>query len=212
MGKRGSGGALSSLDDRQRESAGSAGAPPHDFRPGRRIVIGSAWLAGAAFWLVAGLVHTDDGWRYDTAAGLWIAADLLILVGLIGLHQLRPHGDSTLGLVALLAAIAARLAFVGGEVTSVIQGHDDNALIPVGATLTAASLTTYGVVVARRRRWIGPHRFAVLVMGAYPVVAMIPLAAATGEPPTYMIAAWGIPAALVGLACLRLRPPEAART
>lgn len=29
------------------------------------------------------------------------------------------------------------------------------------------------------------------------------LAAATGEPPTLIIAAWGIPTALVGLACLR---------
>jgi hypothetical protein len=168
-----------------------------------RVVIGSAWLAGGALWLAAGLVHADDGWRYDTAAGLWIAADLLILAGLIGLRRLRPHGDSTVGAVALLAAIVARLAFAGAEVTSIVQGNDDNLLLPIGAMLTAASLVTYGVVVARQRRWTGPSRYTAFAMGAYPVVAMIPVAAATGEPPTLMVAIWGVPAALVGLACLK---------
>jgi hypothetical protein len=175
-------------------------------------VIGAAWLAGAAFWFAAGLVHADDGRRYDTAAGLWIVADLLILVGLVGLLRLRPHGASRIGVLALLGAVAARLAFAGGQVTSIVQGNDDNVLLPIGVMLTVASLAVYGVVVVRQRRWTGPSRFAVLVMAAYPFVAMMPIAAATGEPPTQSIGVWGIPTALVGLACLIQRSPVRPRT
>lgn len=176
-------------------------ASPQTSRSARRL-IGAAWLTGAAFWFAAGLVHTDDSWRYETAAGLWIAANLLILAGLLGLFRLRPHGHSRFAAAALLAAITGRLAFAGGEATSIVQGHDDNILLPVGAMLTVASLTAYGVVVARKQRWTGPSRFAVLAMAVYPLVAMMPIAAATGEPPVLMIAVWGLPTALVGLACL----------
>lgn len=187
-------------------SAARSDLPSDTTRSSRRALVGTAWLAGAAFWCAAGFVHADDGWRYDTAAGLWTTADLLILVGLLGLFRLRPHGASTVGVVALLGALAGRLAFAGGEVTSVVQGHDDNVLLPIGVMLTVASLVGYGVVVARRRRWTGPSRFAVLAMAGYPLVAMMPIAAATGEPPAQLIALWGIPTALLGLACLRHSP------
>lgn len=170
---------------------------------GRGVLIASAWLAGGAFYLAAGIVHIDDGWRYNTAAGLWIAGDLLILAGLAGLLRLRPHGESVFGFVALMAAIAARLALAGGEITSIVQANDDNILFPIGVMSTVAALIAYGVIVVRKRRWTGPSRFAPLAMGVYPVVAMMPVAVATGEPHSLLIAGWGIPAVLVGLACLR---------
>lgn len=175
---------------------------PHTAGSAKPVVIGAVWLAGAAFWFAAGFVHDDHGWRYDAAAGLWIVADLLILAGLIGLLRLRPHGDSRLGAAFLVGAIAGRLAFAGGEMTSIVQGNDDNILLPVGVMVTVASLAGYGLVVLRQRHWTGPGRFAVVVMAAYPLFAMMPIAAATGEPPPQLIAGWGIPTALVGLTCL----------
>jgi hypothetical protein len=193
-------------------SSAPADVAPYSTRSSHAGVIGAAWLVGAAFWFAAGFVHADDGWRYDIAAVLWTTADLLILVGLAGLFRLRPHGARTVGTVALLGAIAGRLAFAGGEVTSIVQGHDDNALLPVGVMLTVASLVVYGLVVVRQRRWTGPGRFAVLVMAVYPLVAMMPIAAATGEPPAQLIAVWGVPTALVGLACLIQRSPVRPRT
>lgn len=166
---------------------------------------GSTWIAGGAMWLAAGLLHADGGWRFYTAAGFWITADVLLLLGLTGLFRTRPHVDSSLGHAALGVALAARVLFVGGEVVSILQGTDENALIPIGAILTAVSMTTYGIVIARRARSMGNGASALLAMGLYPMVVMFPLVAVTGEPSTVLIAGWGIPAALVGWAIRRGR-------
>lgn len=83
---------------------------------------------------------------------------------------------------------------------SQVASDDENPVIPVAAVLTAVSLTVYGGVVVRRRNWTGPSRYAVLAMGLHPVVVMFPVVAATGEPSYPLIALWGVPAALVGLA------------
>ncbi len=63
------------------------------------------------------------------------------------------------------------------------------------------TLTTYGIVVLRRRH-SGAGRWSLLVMGLYPIVAMFPVVAITGEPSTILIAGWGLPAALIGAAGL----------
>ncbi len=39
-------------------------------------------------------------------------------------------------------------------------------------------------------------------MGLYPFVAMFPVLAITGEPSAVLIAGWGVPAALIGVATL----------
>jgi len=161
--------------------------------------IATAWIAGGIVWTIAGLLHGDAGWRFDVAALLWLAADLLLLAGLVGLLTLRPHGDSRVGTAALVVALVGRVAFAVGEVVSVIEGNDDGPLIPLGALLSAVALTVYGISVLRRDR-SGAPPWAFLCMGVYPFVAMFPVLAITGEPSAVLIAGWGIPAVLVGLA------------
>lgn len=158
-----------------------------------------AWLAGGALWLVAGLVHSGDGWRFDTSSALWLVADVLLAVGLVRLLGRGPHGRSAWGTAALGAALVARIAFAGGEVASLLQGHDDSFLIPVGALLTALAMTVYGVVVLRRGAARGAARWASLAMGLYPFVVMFPVLALTGQPSPVLIALWGVPTAAVGL-------------
>jgi len=163
---------------------------------------GTAWLAGGTLWVAAGLLHADGGWRFDTAAIVWIAADVLLAVGLLGLFVLRPHGSSRAGAVALALALAGRVAFMAGEIFSIIDGNDEGPLIPLAAMVTAVSMTVYGIVVLRRDRVTGPAGWAFLAMGLYPFVTMFPVFAITGEPSAVLIAGWGVPAALVGVATM----------
>jgi hypothetical protein len=174
--------------------------PPIDQARSRRT--GTAWLAGGTLWLAAGLLHADGGWRFDTAAIVWIAADVLRAVGLLGLFVLRPHGSSRAGTAALALALAGRVAFAAGEIFSILDGNDEGPLIPLAAMVTAVSMTVYGTVVLRRDRVTGPGGWSFLVMGLYPFVAMFPVFAITGEPSAVLIAGWGVPAALVGVATL----------
>ena len=163
---------------------------------------GTAWITGGAIWLVAGLLYADNGWRFDAAALLWTGADVLIAAGIVGLLILRPHGRSGIGTAALVVALAARVAFAVGEITSIIDGNDEGPLIPLGALLTAVAMTAYGIVVLRRHRDGGPHRWSFLAMGIYPFIAMFPVLAITGEPSYVLIALWGLPAAFIGFATL----------
>lgn len=169
-----------------------------DQRLARRTSV--AWGSGGALWLVAGLLHGGTGWRFETSSMIWLAADVLIAIGIVGLLGLRPHGSSRTGAVALGVALAARFVLAAGEVATLVQGHDDNPFIPLGALLTALSLTVYGVVVLRRGRAGGAARWAYLVMGLYPFVAMFPFVAVSGEPNFVFIALWGLPAVAIGAA------------
>jgi len=166
---------------------------------------GTAWIAGGAAWLVAGLLHADSGWRFDTAALVWLVADLFIAAGIVGLFILRPHGHSGIATAALVLALIARAAFTGGEIASIIEGSDEGPLIPLGALLTAVAMTAYGTIVLRRHNIEGPGRWSFLVMGIYPFVAMVPVLAITGEPSYVLIAGWGFPAMFVGFATLSQR-------
>jgi len=164
---------------------------------------GAAWLAGGIVWLAAGLLHTNGGWRFDTAAVVWIVADALLALGLLGLFVLRLHGTSRIGSAALVLALAARVTFAAGEIFSIIDGNDEGPLIPLAALVTAVSMTVYGIVVLRSDRVVGLVGWSLLLMGLYPFIAMFPVFAITGEPSAILIAGWGIPAALVGAAMLR---------
>jgi len=161
---------------------------------------GTAWITGGVAWLVAGLLHADNGWRFDTAALVWLLADLLIAAGIVGLFILRPHGQSGIGTAALVLALTARVAFAVGEIASIIEGNDEGPLIPLGALLTAVSMTAYGIIVLRRHHTTGPGRWSFLVMGMYPFVVMFPVLAITGDPSSVLIALWGLPAAFIGFA------------
>lgn len=170
----------------------------HDPRLARRTAV--AWCSGGALWLVAGLLHGESGWRFDTSSVVWLAADVLIAIGIVGLLGLRPHGTSRTGAVALCVALAARFVLATGEIATLIQGTDDNPFIPIGALLTALSLTVLGVIVLRRGRVGGARRWAFLAMGLYPFVAMFPFVAVSGEPNFVLIALWGLPAVAIGAA------------
>lgn len=126
---------------------------------GRRwIETAAPWLSGGALWLAAGLVHDASGWRFDAASILWLSADAALLVGVVALIRSRLHGTSRLGTAALIGALVARMVFVAGEVATLVQGHDDNPFIPVGAMLTAVTMTIYGAVVLRRGALSGAVR------------------------------------------------------
>ena len=165
----------------------------------------AAWACGGILWLVAGLIN---GGSYEA---LWLVADALILVGLLGLGRLRLHGTSRSGQAGLALATVGRLVFIAGEVVSVVQGNDENLLLPLAALSSAIGLTVYGVGTARAALVDAGPRFAPLLVGLYPFLAMFPIVIARGGDPSELaIAFWGIPIALLGgaLAISDVRSPR----
>lgn len=158
------------------------------------------WALGGATWLAAGLIN---GGTYEA---IWIAADLLLLAGLIGLAQLAPHGTKRGGKAGFIVAAVGRVAFIAAEVIAAVTGKDENPFLPIGAILTVIGMVLLGVAVYRAKRWDTPARLAPLAMGVYPFVAMFPIVVATGGPSTVAIASWGVPTALLGLAAWQARP------
>lgn len=155
---------------------------------------GLLWITGGSIWLVAGVA-------FDTSEPLWILANLLLLAGLIGLRGLRADGKSRLGTTGMTMAILGRLLFIGAEVLCMAQNTDENALLPLGAVLSALGMVIYGIAVIRQHHWQRLARFGPLVMGLYPFVVMFPLLAASGgDPPIGAIAGWGGAAIILGIA------------
>ena len=127
-----------------------------------------AWVGGGLAWIVAGLV------RGGSEEPIWILADLLLLAGLLDLWSYRSLNGAKAASIGLGLAVAGRVAFIAAEVIAAAQGTDDNALLPLGALLTAIGMTTYGITILRTHQWEGPGRFAPLAMGLYPFVVMFP--------------------------------------
>lgn len=168
---------------------------------------GIACAGGGALWVlllmadvlapqtVRGSATSYRGWE-----ALLILVQALLLVGVAGLAWSGATGAGWLGRIGLAIALLGRTSFLLGEIRSIAQGSDDDLLVPLGALLTAMGMVLAGIAVVRARRWVGPRRYLPLATGIYPFVAMFPVLAITGEPPTPMIALWGILWLLLGLA------------
>lgn len=169
---------------------------------GRVRVAGLLCVAGAAGWLVTGSVSPMVG-RWGGAAfavweAAWIVVQSLLLVGVVGL-ALSGAAPGWFGGIALGIALLGRADFVAAEVHSLVIG-EESFLLPVGALVTAVGMTLVGIAVLRAKRWEGWQRYAPLLTGVYPFVAMFPFIFITNEPSMLAIAAWGVPWLLLGYA------------
>ncbi len=156
-----------------------------------------AWIAGGVLWAIAGLLYAAGGWRFRTSSATFLAADLLLAAGIIGLIGRRPHGSSRPATAALVVALVARVLFAIAELSGLISGTDNTLLLPIAGLLTGVSTIAYGTLARLADQGL---RAASIAMGMYFFVVMMPFAIATGEPPALALAAWGIPAALIGFA------------
>lgn len=168
---------------------------------------GIACAIGGAGWLVvllAGALARDaiygSAASYRVREGLLIVVQALLLYGTLGLAWSGAAGDGWLGRIGLGIAIVGRVAFLIGETRSFAQGSDDDIFIPLGSVLTGLGMVLVGIAVLRARRWVGGQRFLPLVAGLYFFVALLPLLIVAGEPPTAVIAGWGLPWLALGLA------------
>ncbi|MGN9913244.1 hypothetical protein ACTMTJ_37460 [Phytohabitans sp. LJ34] len=173
-----------------------------------------AWIAAGAGWLAASLAGAaaDDGsTRFYIAEAIWLPTQALLLAGIIGLAQQRPHGTRRLGKAGFGTAAAGRVVFIAAELVSITTGETADTILPIGALLTAIGMTMAGAAVIREHRWHGWRRFTPLTMGLYPVVFMFPLAA-TNAPVEPSIALWALPTIAVGIATLSSQPTTSSTT
>jgi hypothetical protein len=165
-------------------------------------ITASAWIAGGTAWLAAAVIGAgaDDGsGRFYAAEAVWLGAQVLLVAGILGLRGLRPHGHRRLGGAGFGIAIAGRVVFVAAESVAIATGEVAEAILPIGALLTAIGMTIAGVAVVREVRWEGWRRFTPLAMGLFPFAFMFPLVA-TGAPPETAIALWALPTIVIGVA------------
>ncbi|MGH9214313.1 MAG: hypothetical protein ACRD2C_27140 [Acidimicrobiales bacterium] len=167
------------------------------------------WTCGAVAWLAAALVGAgaDDGsGRFYAAEAVWLVAHTLLLTGFVALRRLDIYGQRRLGHIGFGLAIAGRLAFFVAEIVALATGKIAEPIMPVAVLLSVAGMTLAGTAIARQAAGDTWRRYSPLAMGLYPIVFMIPLAAATGEPPVAAIAGWALPTLAIGLAA---RPQQA---
>jgi hypothetical protein len=164
------------------------------------IIGGGLWvvLILADVFLREGLADGDA--RFRTWEAGYVAVQLLILVGLLGLAGSHAVGSTRIGRMGIGLAIGARVLFVVGELHCLVWVIEDSPFLPLAAVLTGVGMTLAGIGVLRARRWSGWQRPVPLLTGLYPFVAMFPLLALTGEPPLAMIALWGLLWMAVGYA------------
>jgi hypothetical protein len=165
----------------------------------RARLAGIACVLGAGLWLVvllADVVAHDTVYASATSYRVWegllIVVQVLLFVGVVGLIWSGAAGTGSLGRIGLGIALLGRVAFLVGEIRSFVSGVDDELFIPIGAVLTTLGLLLAGIAILRARRWGGWHRLIPLLTGIYPLVAMFPIVAVTGDPSELMIALWGL--------------------
>lgn len=157
---------------------------------------------GGAGWLVVGLVSEvvfqPSGAGYAVSQVAWFLVQSLLLIGVLGL-AFSGAVSGWFGTVALGVALLGRVDFVAAEIHSLAIG-EESILLPIGAMVTAVGMTLVGIAALRARRWDGWRRFAPLVAGVYPFVAMFPFIFITEEPSMVAISLWGLPWLALGFA------------
>ena len=167
-------------------------------------ITAAAWIIGGAAWVTNGLLGLDsvDGSRgFYVSEVVWLGVHALVLFGLIGLLRHTPR-DDLLSRRGLALALVGRVVFLVAEIVAIVVADDEIALLPLAALLTAVGMTLVGIGILRSRRWVGWQRFAPLVMGVYPFVAMFPVVAVTGVRPDMSVSLWGLTIVAVGVAMM----------
>ena len=164
---------------------------------------GMICLVGGILWVItlALLPEVTVGSpSYIVVETALVAAQVMLLIGVLGLAWSGAAGTGWFAKIALAIALLGRLAFVVAEVQAFASGTDDTPLLPVGALLTAVGMLLVGIAVLRTGHWNGWQRIAPLLCGVYPLIAMFPFVAIYGEPSPWAIAGWGVLWAMLGLA------------
>jgi hypothetical protein len=171
---------------------------------------GALFLGGAALWAAAGTIGGEatgaPTTRFWVSEVIWLAAQVALLGATVALRRMRLHGERRLGRIGFGIAILGRAVFVAAEILSIIQGKDENLLLPAGALLSSVGMICAGIAIVGERRAPGWSRWGVLAFGLYPFLVMFPIVATTGAPSVLAITLWGLFPAGLGVALLTGRP------
>jgi hypothetical protein len=167
-------------------------------------------LGAGAGQLIGGVMMLALGGEYAsrTAATIfsigWGVGWVLIGLALLSMTRTAVAGDRAGRLLPLIPSIGAASYVlaeiwwvanltVGGRTAEAIEGDPVVFLLPAGALLGAVGMVVVGVAVVRARRWMGWRRFAPLLAGVYPIVAMFGFVAVTGSPNAPAVVGWSLP-------------------
>ena len=174
------------------------------------IVGGSLWFISSVLtW--AGLITTSTPGTtgFDVSGAMATACLALVLIGFLGIGWGGALGGWFGKIVFGVAVLGSVLMVIGGVLTILGIGPLTDpetavSLIYLLGRLIAVIFTLLtGIAVVLARRWQGWTRWAPLLFGLWPILGELVPVLVTGEqPPELLNGAWGLFAALVGLAVL----------
>jgi hypothetical protein len=182
------------------------------------------WAAalGAASGILLAFVDPavpETQWSYPlnvtafSAIQVWFALQHFgLLLGLIALRWTGALGQSTLGRIGHLVAVASMLGLALTEVAAILPANDtkDSPLVGLlgaayGVTSIAlgAALVVEGIAVLRAKVWHGWQRWIPLALGVWVFVPMLPALALSFVGARFAIAGWMLLFAALGWILMR---------
>lgn len=135
---------------------------------------------------------------------LFTLLQALLLVGLLGLWRSGAVTESgrasTLGRIALGAALLGRAIFVVAELLEAFDQNLANAVFGAATPLLALGMIGIGIILLMNHRWQGWRPYTALLCGLYPFLVLFPAFALSGGPNFMAIGAWSICFMLFSLA------------
>lgn len=170
-------------------------------------VAGTAYAVGGVLWFALAITMgilfggdpPPDSGAFVPSQVLWIVVQALLLFGFMGLLWGQSVGQGLLGKLAFALGALGHIVFLVGEVHSLASGVISD-LVPVAAMVSAIGILLTGIAVLRAKQWQGWTRWAPLLTGLYPWLAMFPFIAITGDANIFAIGGWGLVRLVLGLA------------
>lgn len=135
-------------------------------------VVALVTTAAAAF--VNPAIATPGRAAYNGSGVVMTLVDLLLAIGLTGLVLSAAVRPGVLRWVAGALLVAGSFAIVPAEILLRVNFATGNAAFGIAGPVQAVGLILFGIGVIVTGRWTSWRRFAVLAMGLYVPVVMMP--------------------------------------
>lgn len=169
------------------------------------IVAGFLQTAGDSIYALDRIYPGQSGFAFTNAnAAIW---HCLFVLGLIGLLSSGVAGPGWLGRIGLSIGIVGMGLLIAAEILTQLLGEIPALLIGASVPVTGLGLVLAGIAVLRSRRWRGWRAVTPLLVGAYPLLVMLPAFALLGEANYIVVAGWGLFWMLLGFALLTSSEP-----
>ena len=132
--------------------------------------------------------------------GIVMIANMLVLIGVIGLTRSGAAGEGRLATIGGGMAVLASALFLPFELLVIVNLELGGMLLGLCALLQGLGLLLAGMAVLRAGRWQGWQRFTPLLSGLYTFLVLIPALAMSDGYNAWALVGWSASFMPLGLA------------